>query len=176
MGGVKKLTKFLENNNLSTEVDEVSRLPITREGYAKIREEMDKLKREDRPYIIKEIAIARAHGDLSENAEYHAAREKQGWIEAKIRVLETNLAESEIVDVPKGPKSQVSFGVSVKLEDLDTGDEKIYRIVGPHEADINEGKISITAPLARAMLGKKPGDEVIVKAANTKEYEIIEIF
>jgi len=157
------------------EENAVSRLPITREGYGKIRDEMDRLKREARPQIIKEIAAARAHGDLSENAEYHAAREKQGWIEAKIRDFETKLAESEIVDVPKGPKARVSFGVRVKLEDLDTGDEKIYRIVGPHEADINEGKISITAPLARAMLGKEPGDEVIVKAANTKEYEIIEI-
>jgi transcription elongation factor GreA len=155
----------------------VDRSPITREGYGRIREELERLKREDRVKISKEISVARSHGDISENAEYHAAREKQGWIEAKIRNLETRLASSEIVDVPKGPRERVAFGVKVRLEDLDSGEEKVYSIVGPHEANIDEGTISITSPLARATLGKQPGDEVVVEApGRTKEYEILEIF
>lgn len=154
----------------------MSRAPITREGYARIREELEKLKREDRVQIIKEIQVARAHGDISENAEYHAAREKQGWIEAKIRDLETKLASSEILDVPRGPKERVAFGVRVRLEDLNSGEEKLYHIVGPHESDIHEGRISITSPLARAMLGKEVNDEVLVQApGKTMEYEILEI-
>ena len=154
----------------------MSRAPITREGYARIREELERLKRVDRVQIVKEIQVARAHGDISENAEYHAAREKQGWIEAKIRDLENKLASSEIVDVAKGPKDRVVFGAQVKLEDLDSEEEKLYRIVGPHEADINKGLVSITSPLARAMLGREVGDEILVKApGGTKEYEILDI-
>jgi transcription elongation factor GreA len=154
----------------------MSRLPITREGFARIREELERLKREDRVQIIKEIQAARAHGDISENAEYHAAREKQGWIEAKIRDLENKLASSEITDVPKGPKARVAFGVKVKLEDLNSGEEKVYHIVGPHESDVTLNRISITSPLARSMLGKEPGDEVVVQApGRTMEYEILEI-
>jgi transcription elongation factor GreA len=149
---------------------------MTREGYGRIREELERLKREDRVQIIKEIQVARSHGDISENAEYHAAREKQGWIEAKIRNLETKLASSEIVDVPKGPRERVAFGVKVRLEDLNSGEQKVYHVVGPHESDIEEGKISITSPLGRATLGKEPGDEVVVEApGGTKEYEILEI-
>ncbi|GAB4256737.1 MAG: transcription elongation factor GreA [Deferrisomatales bacterium] len=155
----------------------MSRSPITREGYARIREELERLKRRDRVEIIKEIQAARAHGDISENAEYHAAREKQGWIEAKIRDLETKLAESEIVDVPKGAKNRVAFGVKVRLEDLNTGEERVYHIVGPHESDVDLGRISITSPLARAMLGKEVDDEVVVQApGRTMEYAILEIF
>ena len=154
----------------------MSRVPITREGYARMRDELDRLKREDRVQIIKEIQAARSHGDISENAEYHAAREKQGWIEAKIRDLENKLAESEITDVRKGPQSRVSFGVTVCLEDVQTGDQKTYQIVGPHESDIAKGRISITSPLARAMLGKEVNDEVVVRApAGTMEYEILSI-
>lgn len=155
----------------------MSRAPITREGYARIREELEKLKREDRVHIIKEIGAARAHGDLSENAEYHAAREKQGWIEAKIRDLETRLASSEIVDVPRGPKDKVGFNVRVKVEDLTSGEQKVYHIVGPHESDVDQGRLSITSPLARAMLGKEVGEEATVKASGgrTLEYEILEI-
>jgi transcription elongation factor GreA len=149
---------------------------MTREGYGRIREELERLKREDRVQIIKEIQVARSHGDISENAEYHAAREKQGWIEAKIRNLETKLASSEIEDVPKGPMERVAFGVKVRLEDLNSGEEKVYHIVGPHESNIDEGKISITSPLARATLGKEAGDEVVVEApGGAREYEILEI-
>ena len=154
----------------------MSRLPITREGYARLREELERLKRRDRPQVIKEIQEARAHGDISENAEYHAAREKQGWIEAKIRDLENNLAESEIVDPPRGPLRRVVFGSRVRLEDLETGEEKEYHIVGPHESDIDHGRISVTSPLARAMMGREVGDDVVVKApGRTVEYEVLEI-
>ncbi len=154
----------------------MTRTPITREGYARLREELERLKKKDRVQIIKEIQAARAHGDISENAEYHAAREKQGWIEAKIRDLETKLAESEIVDPPRGPQERVRFGVRVRLEDLETGEEKTYEIVGPHESDFSKGRISITSPLARAMLGKEVGEEVVVQApGRTREYEILEI-
>jgi transcription elongation factor GreA len=155
----------------------MSRSPMTRDGYARIREELERLKREDRIQIIKEIQGARSHGDISENAEYHAAREKQGWIEAKIRDLETRLASSEIVDVTSGPKDRVAFGSWVRLEDAETGEEKVYHIVGPHESDVDQGRISITSPLGRAMLGKEVGDEVVVKApGRTLEYQVLEIF
>ncbi len=154
----------------------MSRAPITREGYGRIRDELERLKREDRVQIIKEIQAARAHGDIGENAEYHAAREKQGWIEAKIRDLETRLASSEIVDVPRGPKDKVAFGVRVRLADLETDEEREYFVVGPHESDVEQGLLSITSPLARAMLGKGAGDEIVVKApGRTVEYEIREV-
>jgi transcription elongation factor GreA len=155
----------------------MDRAPITREGYGRIREELDRLKRVDRVNIIKDIQVARAHGDISENAEYHAAREKQGWIEAKIRDLETRLASSEILDVSSGPKTKVCFGARLRVEDLDSGEEKVYRIVGPAEADIDQGLISITSPLARAMMNKEVGDEVVFQAPRgTMEYEILEIY
>jgi len=154
----------------------MSRWPITREGYARLREELERLKKQDRVKVIKEIQEARSHGDISENAEYHAAREKQGWIEAKIRDLETKLADSEIVDPPRGPQERVQFGVRVRLENLETGDEEVYEIVGPHESDVSLGRIAISTPLARAMLGKEVGDEVVVQApGRTREYEILEI-
>jgi transcription elongation factor GreA len=154
----------------------MSRAPITREGWTRIREELERLKREDRVQVIKEIGAARSHGDISENAEYHAAREKQGWIEAKIRDLETKLASSEIMEVPKGVQERVSFGVRVKVEDLETGESRLYHVVGPYESDIDQGKISITSPLARAMLGKGVGEEVTVQApGKTTEFEILEI-
>ena len=154
----------------------MDRAPITREGRERLREELAKLKRADRPNIIKEIAEARAQGDLSENAEYHAARERQGMIEAKIRDLETKLASCEIVDVPKGPISRVCIGCHLKIEDLDTGDVKEFQLVGPYEADIDRGLISVSSPLGRALIGKTKEDDVtVVGPANTKEYEILSI-
>lgn len=154
----------------------MDRAPITREGRDRLMTELTKLKREDRPYIIKEIAEARSHGDLSENAEYHAARERQGMIEAKIRDIETKLATSEIVESPKGELTKVVFGCRVKIEDLNTGDVRDYRVVGPYEADIDRGLISISSPLGRALMNKSPDDDVVVVApGNTKEYEILEI-
>jgi transcription elongation factor GreA len=155
----------------------MDRAPITREGYGRLRAELDRLKRVDRAQIIKDIQTAREHGDISENAEYHAAREKQGWIEAKIRDLEGKLGGAEILDVPSGPKTRVCFGARLRVEDLDTGEEKVYRIVGPAEADIDQGLISVTSPLARAMMNKEVGDEVVFQAPRgTKEYEVLEIF
>jgi transcription elongation factor GreA len=154
----------------------MSRSPITRDGFTRIREELERLKREDRVAVIKEIQAARSHGDISENAEYHAAREKQGWIEAKIRDLETKLASSEITDVPKGPKEKVCFGARVKLEDINTGESRIYHLVGPYESDVEQGRISITSPLGRAMLGKGVGDDVVVQApGKTTELEVLEV-
>jgi len=154
----------------------MDRAPITREGRERLREELSKLKRSDRPHIIKEIAEARSHGDLSENAEYHAARERQGMIEAKIRDLETKLASCEIVESPKGLLHKVCFGCTVKIEDLGTSDTKVYKVVGPFEADIDRGLISVSSPLGRALMGKGLDDDVVVVApGNTKEYEILEI-
>ena len=154
----------------------MDRAPITRDGFQRLRDELERMKREDRPRIIKEIQAARAHGDISENAEYHAAREKQGLIEAKIRDLETKLASSEIVETPKGQVERVSFGCTVTIEDVDTGDVKEYRIVGPYEADIHQGLVSVTSPLARGMIGKGPEDEfTVVAPGNTKEYAIIKV-
>ncbi|PLX45187.1 MAG: transcription elongation factor GreA [Deltaproteobacteria bacterium] len=154
----------------------MDRIPVTREGFQRFRDELDRLKRVERPAVILEIKEARSHGDLSENAEYHAAREKQGIIEAKIRDIENNLASSEIIDCPPGPKTRVIFGSTVKLEDLDTDEVKTYRIVGPFEADINKGLISVTSPIARALIGKGLDDDIVVEApGNTKEYEILEI-
>lgn len=154
----------------------MERTPITREGFQRLREELDRLKRAERPFVIQEIKEARSHGDLSENAEYHAAREKQGIIEAKIRDIETKLASSEIVDYTPGPKTKVLFGCRVKLEDLDTGDVSVYRIVGPFEADIHKGLLSVTSPIARALIGKTLDDDIVVNApGNVKEYEILEI-
>jgi transcription elongation factor GreA len=155
----------------------MSRSPITREGFTRIREELERLKREDRAAVIKEIQAARLHGDISENAEYHAAREKQGWIEAKIRDLETKLASSEIMDVPKGPKERVCFGAKVKVEDVNTGEVRLYHLVGPYESDVEQGRISITSPLGRAMLSKGVGDDVVVQApGKTTELEVLEVF
>jgi transcription elongation factor GreA len=154
----------------------MERAPITRDGFQRLRDELERMKREDRPKIIKEIQTARAHGDISENAEYHAAREKQGLIEAKIRDIETKLASSEIVETPKGPKSRVAFGCVVKIEEVDSGEVSEYRIVGPYEADIHQGLVSVTSPLARGMIGKGPDDEfVVVAPGNRKEYVILEV-
>ncbi len=154
----------------------MSRTPITRDGFQRLREEMDRLKREDRPHVILEIKEARAHGDISENAEYHAAREKQGMIEAKIRDLETKLASCEIIELPEGVRERVSFGCLVKIEDLDSGVVSTYRIVGPYEADIDQGLLSVTSPLARALIGKTRDDDIVVAAPGSdKEYEILDI-
>ena len=154
----------------------MSRSPITRGGWQLLRDELDRLKREDRPRVILEIKEARSHGDISENAEYHAAREKQGIIEAKVRDLESKLSSCEIVEVAPGDKERVSFGCTVTLEDLDSGDETTYRIVGPYEADINQKLLSVTSPIARALIGKGVGDEVTVQApGGARQYEILRI-
>jgi len=148
------------------------KVPITPGGAQKLREEVTRLK-EERPKISREIGIAREHGDLSENAEYHAAKERQGLVEARIKDLEDKLARAEIIDPTKLSGDRVRFGATVTLTNLDTDEETTYQIVGADEADINAGTISISAPLARALIGKSTGDEIVVTLpAGTRRYEI----
>lgn len=136
--------------------------PMTVAGEAALREELEKLTKEERPTIIEAIADARAHGDLKENAEYHAAREKQGFIEARIADIEAKLSLAVVIDVAKLPQTgKVVFGVTVDLEH--DGEKTTYQIVGEDEADIHKGKISVTSPVARALIGKAEGDEVTIK-------------
>ncbi|HID97640.1 MAG TPA: transcription elongation factor GreA [Thermodesulfobacteriaceae bacterium] len=155
----------------------MERNPITREGYEKLKAELEQLEKVERHKVIKAIEVARAHGDLSENAEYHAAKEKQGQIEARIQYLHGKLAAAEIIDCKDQDSDRVIFGVHVKLENIDTGDEVTYQLVGPDESDIKQGKISIRSPLGKALLGKYEGDEIEVNTpAGLRTYEILEIF
>ena len=152
----------------------MSKVPITIEGAEKLREELKRLKNIDRPRITKAIAEARAHGDLKENAEYHAAKEEQGLSEARIRDIEAKLSNAQIIDIRSMPPSdKVIFGTTVVLIDLAGGNEVRYRIVGDDEANIAAGMLSISAPIARAIIGKREGDEVEVNTpGGTKVYEI----
>lgn len=151
------------------------KVPMTPGGAQKLREELTRLK-EERPKISREIGIAREHGDLSENAEYHAAKERQGLVEARIKDIEDKLARAEVIDPTKLSGDRVRFGATVGLLNLDTDEEMTYRIVGADEADIDNGLISISAPLARALISKTIGDEVEVKLpAGTRRYEISSI-
>jgi transcription elongation factor GreA len=146
-------------------------------GAEKLRLELKRLKSEDRPRVIQAIAEARAHGDLSENAEYHAAREQQSFIEGRIKDIEAHLSNSEIIDVASLPATdKVVFGATLDLEDEDTGTKVLYQIVGDAEADIKHGLISVSSPIARALVGKSKGDVVDVVAPNgTKSYEIVSV-
>ena len=155
----------------------MKRKPLTAKGAEKLRLELRRLKSEDRPRIIQAIAEARAHGDLSENAEYHAAREQQGFIEGRIKQLEHELSHAEIIDVSHLPKSdKVVFGATVDLEDQDDGTEVVFQIVGELEADVKLGLISITSPIARALVGKAEGDVVDVAVpGGTRAFEIVAI-
>jgi transcription elongation factor GreA len=155
----------------------MKRKPLTAKGTEKLRLELRRLKSEDRPRVIQAIAEARAHGDLSENAEYHAAREQQGFIEGRIKQLEHELSHAEIIDVGHLPKSdKVVFGATVDLEDQDDGTEVVFQIVGELEADVKQGLISITSPIARALVGKAEGDVVDVAVpGGTRAFEIVAI-
>ncbi|KAG1471710.1 hypothetical protein G6F57_011287 [Rhizopus arrhizus] len=146
-------------------------------GAQKLREELDHLKSVTRPKVIAAIAEAREHGDLKENAEYHAAREEQGFIEGRIKQLEGELSHAEIIDVSKlNAGSKVVFGASVTLADVETDEEKKYQIVGDLEADIKLGLIAISSPVARAMIGKLEGDSIVIDApAGQREYEIVSV-
>jgi transcription elongation factor GreA len=150
---------------------------MTLRGAEALRNELRKLKSEDRPNVIKAIAEARGHGDLSENAEYHAAREQQGFIEGRIGEIEGKLATAEIIDPTKLPNTgRVVFGATVELEDQDEGNRVVYQIAGEDEADIRKGRISITSPIARALVGKSKGDVVDVTApGGTHSYEIVTV-
>ena len=153
------------------------RMPLTSKGAERLRGELKRLKTEDRPRIIQAIAEARSHGDLSENAEYHAAREQQSFCEGRIKDIEAHLSNSEIIDVSSLPATdKVVFGATIDLEDEDTGIKVLYQIVGDAEADIKSGLISVSSPIARALVGKSQGDVVDVVAPNgTKTYEIVAV-
>jgi transcription elongation factor GreA len=155
----------------------MSRVPLTRAGMEKLRAELHNLKSKQRPRAIEAIATAREHGDLRENAEYHAAREQQGLIEARIRDLEFKLANAEIIDVTMlNAEGRVVFGATVDLVDEETGDEVTYRIVGEDEADIKAGLVSVSSPIARALIGKREGDGATVQApGGNRKYEIVEV-
>jgi transcription elongation factor GreA len=155
----------------------MKRTPITLRGAESLRQELRKLKGEDRPNVIKAIAEARAHGDLSENAEYHAAREQQGFIEGRIQEIEFKLGNAEIIDVASMPKTgKVIFGATVDIEDEDTGAKVTYQVVGEDEADIRANRISFGSPIARALIGKEQGDVVEVAApGGTRSFEIIAV-
>jgi len=155
----------------------MSKVPITVHGAEKLKSELHKLKTEDRPKVIEAIADARAHGDLKENAEYHAAREQQGFIEGRIKDIEGKLSNATVIDVTTLQQSgKVVFGVTVDVADEETGDELTYQIVGDDEADIKNNKISISSPIARALIGKEEGDVAEVNTpGGIRELEIVEV-
>lgn len=152
------------------------RIPITRNGYNQLHKELVNLKKVVRPQVIKAIEEARAHGDLSENAEYVAAKERQSFVESKIREIEQKLANAEIMDTLQSSDGRVGFGSTVTLENCDNGEKVTYQIVGPDESDIPSGKISIASPLGKALIGKEADDEVVVKTpGGIKRFTILEI-
>ncbi|HEY9217819.1 MAG TPA: transcription elongation factor GreA [Phenylobacterium sp.] len=154
----------------------MEKVPMTAEGYQALDEELKRLKTIERPAVIGQIAEARAHGDLSENAEYHAAKERQGWIEGQIAEIEDRMARAQVIDVSKLSGKQVKFGATVSVVDEDTEEEARYQIVGEHEADVKKGRVSVTSPIARAMIGKEMGDVVEVNTpGGVKAYEILKV-
>ena len=151
-------------------------MKITKEGLERLKEKVKFLKEEERPKIIKAIAEARELGDLKENAEYHAAKDKQGFVEAQIADFEARISKAQIVDIAKLSGDQVQFGATVTIEDLDSGEEKTYKIVSEFEADIDNGKISDSSPVARALIGKNIGDEVEIRIPKgLTSFEIINV-
>jgi transcription elongation factor GreA len=155
----------------------MNRVPLTARGADLLREELERLKRVDRPRVIEAIAEARAHGDLKENAEYHAAREQQGFIEGRIKEIESKLANAEIIDVTKlNPDGRVVFGATVDVLEVQKDEEHTFVIVGDDEADIKQGKVSVSSPIARGLIGKVEGDTAMVEAPGGKrEFEILEV-
>ncbi len=152
------------------------KIPMTKEGYDKLKQELDRIKKVERGKNIRDIEEARSHGDISENAEYHAAKERQGFLDAKMRELEHKLSHAQIIDLSKLSNEKVVFGATVTLTDTDSGDPKKYTLVGQEEADLKKGKISVQSPVGKALIGHKVGDIVTIKTpAKTVEYEIQEI-
>ncbi len=155
----------------------MDRVPITREGYNRLRAELQRLEQEERPQVIVAIAEARGHGDISENAEFEAAKEKQALIEGKINDLHEKLSKCEVVEVVGESAERVIFGTTVDMENLDTGEEVQYRLVGPFEADLAQGTISVISPIGRALIGKKAGDEIRVNTpGGVKNFEITDVY
>lgn len=154
----------------------MEKMPITPDGLGRLQDELRRLKSEERPAIIRAIAEAREHGDLSENAEYHAAKERQAFVEGRVAELEDKISRAEVIDPSKISGSKVMFGARVKIVDEESSKEATYQIVGAEEADIAKGLLSITSPLARALIGKKVGDQVEVQApSGAKDYEILSV-
>jgi len=154
----------------------VEKIPMTPEGFARLNSELRRLKNEERPAVIKAIAAAREHGDLSENAEYHAARERQGFIEGRVMELEDKLGRAEVIDVATLKGSKIIFGAHVKLVDEESDEKVSYQIVGPEESDIEKGLLSIKSPVASALLGKEAGDSVEVHTPRGVRYfEVLEV-
>jgi len=154
----------------------MDRLPMTSEGYSRLQEEAKRLKSIERPAIIRAIAEARTHGDLSENAEYHAARERQSFIEGRLMELEDRIARAEVIDTSKLSGSVIKFGATVTLADEETDEEQTFRIVGEDEADVKGGRLSVASPLARALIGKGKGDSVEVSTPRgAKSYEVVTV-
>ena len=154
----------------------VDKIPMTPEGFSRLGAELKRLKNEERPAIIKAIAAAREHGDLSENAEYHAARERQSFVEGRVMELEDKLGRAEIIDVASQKGSKVVFGANVKIVDEETDEEIAYQIVGPEEGEIQNGLLSISSPLAQGLLGKEAGDSVEVNTPRgTRYFEVLEV-
>ena len=154
----------------------MERVPITREGYEALKKEIEKIKKIDRPMNIKAIEEARAHGDLSENAEFEAAKDRQAFIEGRLMEIGYRLASADIIDPDMLPKDRAVFASTVVLENIDTGETFEYQLVGPTESDIERGRISVASPLGKAIIGKKPGDEIILQApAGKRYYELVDI-
>jgi transcription elongation factor GreA len=154
----------------------MAKFPMTPRGQQILREELKRLREVERPKNVRDIEEARAHGDLKENAEYHAAKERQSFIEGRSREIEAILAQAEVIDPSKLSGSRVVFGATVKLQDTDSGEEVTYTIVGDYEADIKAQRISVSAPLARAMIGREVGDAVTLRTGKgTKEYQVVDV-
>ncbi len=150
--------------------------PMTADGYRRLQEELKKLKSVERPAIVKAIAAAREHGDISENAEYHAAKERQGFIETRVADLEDKVNRADVIDISKLSGSNVTFGATVKLVDEESGEKSTYQIVGPSEGDIKAGKLALSAPLARALIGKVKGESIeVATPSGDKYYELLAV-
>jgi transcription elongation factor GreA len=153
-----------------------NRIPMTSAGYAHLEAELKRLRQDERPAVIKALAEAREHGDLSENAEYHAARERQSFIEGRMLELEDKLARAEIIDLSQQSGSTVKFGARVKLVDEETDEQLVYQIVGPEEAEIQRGLLSVSAPLARALIGREAGDSVeVTTPRGVRYFEVVDV-
>ena len=154
----------------------MDRIPITKEGYEVLKKELSNLKKVERPQNIKAIEEARAHGDLSENAEFDAAKDRQGFIEGRIGELAFKLANADIIDTDKLPRDRAVFGSKVVIENIDTGENIEYQLVGPEESDIDKGRISVSSPLGKEIIGKRPGDEFALQVpGGRRNYELVEI-
>jgi transcription elongation factor GreA len=154
----------------------LDRIPVTRQGFEALKKELENLKKNERPENIKAIEEARAHGDLSENAEYAAAKDRQGFIEGRINELGFKLGNIDIIETDTLPKDRAVFGCKVVLENIETGEDVSYQLVGPDESDIENGRISVSSPLGKAIIGRKSGDELTLEVpAGKRSYELIEI-